>query len=369
MDYGALLSRIAAIPGYSSLAEEIISQGALKPTEGELEDPAHPAIYPTAGPQERPLSEEERRVFDLVVRRVLSCFGKEAVREESAVEISVGRHVFKLEETRVLAPGWMRFEVDWRAESRQSVTSMLRAGDRVDVVDVSAENRFRAPSARYNQATLLEKMEREGIGTKSTRADVISTLLDRGYVGGGRDLAPMELGLSVIEAMREYCPQIISTNLTRQMESQLERIETSGEGGEDLFEETAATLLRQVANVRAHGEDIGSRLRESTSERTTSQNVLGSCPVCKEGKLTIVRSSKSGKRFAGCTNYPSRCRASAPLPQRGVIRTTSRRCSSCGWPMVYVSTRRRPWKLCVNDRCPRKVNVFAIQEFRRIKKS
>ena len=78
----------------------------------------------------------------------------------------------------------------------------------------------------------------------------------------------------------------------------------------------------------------------------------------------MVRSTcKSGKRFVGCTNYP---KGSAGHPRRspqlrGTIRVSSKPCGSCGWPVVYVRLGRRPWRLCVNDRCPRKVNVYALQ--------
>ena len=87
--------------------------------------------------------------------------------------------------------------------------------------------------------------------------------------------------------------------------------------------------------------------------------------MCREGKLWIVRSRKSGKRFVGCTNYARGCRASAPLPQRGTIKAALKPCRSCGWPVVYVRLGRRPWRLCVNDRCPRKVNVYAMQNLQK----
>ncbi|MEM4297826.1 MAG: DNA topoisomerase, partial [Nitrososphaerota archaeon] len=85
-----------------------------------------------------------------------------------------------------------------------------------------------------------------------------------------------------------------------------------------------------------------------------AQNILGPCPMCKGGMLTIIRSHKSGKRFVGCTNYSKGCRASAPLPQRGVIKATKKPCEACSWPIVYVKSGRIPWRLCVNPKCPLK---------------
>jgi DNA topoisomerase-1 len=361
-DYRNLLSKIAGIPGYANLVGDILSKGAPHPTEGPNTDPAHPAIYPTGESARRPLTAEERRVFDLVVRRFLSCFGEDAVREASSAAISVGEHEFTVEEIQVVVPGWMKFAVEGRtAEDASTVTQSLREGDRVKVEGVDVEEHHRAHRPRYNQATLLEKMESEGIGTKATRADTMSTLLVRGYVAG-TTLVPTELGFALIDAMRDHCPQIISTRLTRDVEAHLERVENSGEMGWEFFEVTLSSLLTQIGEVRLHEREISNGMLGSGPEGAPGQMVLGRCPVCKEGKLWVVRSRKSGKRFVGCTNYPKGCTASAPLPQRGAIKTTAKPCTSCGWPVVYVRMGRYPWRLCVNDRCPRKVNVYAMQK-------
>jgi DNA topoisomerase-1 len=361
IDYARLLSKIAVIPGYSEMVGGLLSRGALQPTEGQRSDLAHPAIYPTGESARRPLTVDEKQVFDLVVRRFLSCFGEEAVSEARAVEVSVGKHVFRAEETEALVLGWTKFVGGGpAADGAPGAISALREGDRVDVEVIVVEEHIRAHPARYNQATLLERMEKEEIGTKATRADIISTLLDRGYVAG-EALVPTELGFSLVEVMREHCPQIISTRLTRDIETQLERVESSGYLGGDLLEETLTMLLAQIGEMRLHEGEIANGMRGSVSESVLAQAILGVCPVCKVGRLRLVRSYKSGKRFVGCTNYSKGCRASAPLPQRGSIKTTSKPCGSCGWPVVYVRMGRHPWKLCVNDRCPRKVNVYAMQ--------
>ena len=365
LDYGRLLSRIAAIPGYSGLVGEVLSRGVLRPTEGQGTDPAHPAIYPTGESARRPLSVEERKVFDLVVRRFLSCFGEDAVRETRSVEISVGGHKFVVEETMVLVPGWTKLEVGGGpADAASGETASLREGDLLSVGTVTIEEHMRGRPARFNQATLLEKMEREGVGTKATRADIISTLIARGYVSG-ETLVPTDLGFALIQAMLDHCPQIVSTSLTRDVETQLERIEGSGETGADFFEQMLSTLMTQLGEMRLHEGEIAGSMRGAVSEKARAQTTLGNCPVCKEGKLVVIRSRKSGKRFVGCTNYPKGCRASAPLPQRGTIKPTSKPCSSCGWPVVYARLGRRPWRLCVNDRCPRKVNVYTMQNLQR----
>jgi DNA topoisomerase-1 len=362
LDYAKLFSRIAALQGYSEPAGEVIARGVFHPSQGAGVDLAHPAIHPTGESPRRALAMEERRIFDLVVRRFISCFGEAAVQEVSSAEIAVGSHRFGIEEKRLLVPGWMKLARDSRAADDNRVTLALQVGDGVSVESIAIEEHMRARLPRYNQASLLEKMEKEGIGTKATRADVISTLLKRGYVSGD-GLVPSELGLALIELMRQHCPQIISTRMTREMEAQLERIERVGYIGSEFFEETLSSLLTQLYQLKSHREEIAQRVgRSIPGQGASAMTVLGACPLCKDGKLWVVRSKKSGKRFVGCTNYSKGCTASAPLPQRGTVRASPKPCTSCGWPVVYVRLGRRPWRLCVNDKCPKKVNVYAMQD-------
>jgi len=272
----------------------------------------------------------------------------------------MGEHSFEVQEKRAVEAGWTKYAARETPQTGMAPPLDLREGELLLLSDVAIQEKFSAPPVRYNQSTLLGKMEKEGIGTKSTRADIIATLLRRAYVTGRVALSPTDLGFSLVENLQRFCPQIISTELTRDVEAQLERVEVSAEDGRYFFERTVSELIDQISQVKRHGNNVSVGMRRSFPE-SSPLLALGPCPVCKDGELRVVRSRKSGKRFVGCTRYSEGCRASAPLPQRGAIRATPKPCSGCGWPVVYVKFGRRPWRLCVNDRCPRKVNVYKMQ--------
>lgn len=359
-DYVRLLSDVGRASGYSAVVEKILSRGPPHPTQGRGVDPAHPAIYPTGEPPKRNLGSEESRVYSLIARRLISCFDEDAVLEEKEATVSVRRHEFLATETRTLVPGWMKLS-GWTARRGGGELPPLREGEAVTCKEVKVEERQRPSPPRYNQLSLLEKMEAEEIGTKATRADIVSTLFARGYLTGVRSLTPTDLGFALIEAMSVSCPDIISTKMTREVEAQLEDIEQRGEAGLDFYERTLTSLFACLAEVRSREGEIAERLKTTPSVAAGGDmTVLGRCPVCREGDLWVVRSRKSGKRFVGCTNYSKGCRASAPLPQRGGIAAASRPCRSCGWPIVHVKAGRRPWRLCVNDKCPSKVNPYRM---------
>ncbi|MDA4113876.1 MAG: DNA topoisomerase I, partial [Thaumarchaeota archaeon] len=352
--YREILSNLGRMQEYSAPVEELLKKGGLRPREGEKFDNAHPAIYPTGELPRRALDPSESRLFDLIVRRFLVCFAEDAIRERLSVEIEVGggEHVFRMTGRRTLRAAWMRYYSKYIGIEDRSIPS-LKKGDILSVVRVDCTEKFELGPSRYNQSSLLEKMERESIGTKATRAETISTLISRGYISGD-SLAATDLGISVIETMQEYCPQIVSPELTRETEEALEEIERGADDGTALIERVIDLLSKQIEALKSSESEIGRRMNDSAIQTSISQSILGACPVCKTGRLRIIRSFKTKKRFVGCTGYPTGCRASAPLPQRGTIKVAKQTCRSCGWPVVYVRAGRYPWRLCVNIDCPSK---------------
>ena len=85
----------------------------------------------------------------------------------------------------------------------------------------------------------------------------------------------------------------------------------------------------------------------------TTEGGLVPCPACGLGQLMMIRSSKSGKRFIGCSNFYGGCDASSPLLQRARLRATKKPCSACGWPEVIFrySTRQKWTRQCSNISC------------------
>ncbi len=351
INYRKILNGLKAMREYRQFADEILV-GHLAPRQGPKEDPAHPAIYPTGESPTRQLNAREVKLLDLIVRRFVAAFSKQALRERLSALIRVGKYDFKIFGRRTLDEGWLRYYSIYSGIEDASLPP-LEEGARVKVIAVNAVEKFEQHPPRYNQASLLEKMEAQGVGTKTTRAETISTLYSRDYITG-ESIVATDIGFSVVEAMKLYSPNIISSQMTSDVETQLSRIEAGEITGEEVLEDTASKLTESVSMIKNAEIKIGGEIRQALIRTVRTQNLLGPCPICKSGELTIIRSRRTRKRFVGCTNYANGCRASAPLPQRGLIRTTTKVCATCGWPIVYVRLTRIPWRLCVNLNCPDK---------------
>jgi len=354
IDYKEILSSLKRKPAYSKLASKLLEKEELKPREGAKEDPAHPAVYPTGNLPEKPLGIPEKRIWDLVVRRFMAVFGEEALKESLKVRLDVNGHGFFLRGRRILREGWMEYYKPYvRAE--EVLLPRIEEGDKIRLRKVTREDKFTSPPSRYNPASLLKKMETLGIGTKATRAEIIQTLYNRGYVRDERIIVT-ELGFDVIDVLGKYAPAVTSAKLTQELEGKMEQIQNNHVTRETVLEEVVEQLKPQLEQFKENEEPIGEALTKAIKKAQIQERIVGKCPNCGTGNLTIIYSRKTRKRFIGCSNYfKGLCSTSFPLPQRGTVKPTGNNCKACGWPQVLVWLRgRRPWRLCFNPDCPLK---------------
>jgi DNA topoisomerase-1 len=351
INYRSILRNLSSVPEYRILATDLLDKSVLKPHEGDREDSAHPAIYPTGNLPERILEKPERNIWDLVVRRFMAVFGEPVLGQSVKANIKVGGCHFYIGRKQTLEPGWHRFYEPY-FKSEETSLPLVKKGQQVDFKQVMVEMRFTEPPPRYNPSSLLQKMEEVGIGTKATRADTIQTLYERKYIRNER-MTVTDLGFEVLEILKNYCKKVVSVEMTKDLEDRINRICQNGEKREDVLDGAVETLGPMIKELKQKEVEIGEQLSNAVEKTRLEENIIGGCPVCKTGKLLTIYSKKSGKRFVGCTNYfKGLCRASFALPQKGTIKVHSKNCSGCGWPTVQVRTRgRRTWVLCFNPDC------------------
>lgn len=352
--YASILKKLNKTPQYRTLTAELLAESPLRPSEGKKEDPAHPAIFPTGNLPQQPLDHAEKKILDLVVLRFLATFGEPALKQITKACVRIGNHPFHLEGTQTVKQGWLRFYGPYEGFDDMALPTM-KEGQSIHVERVDLRCGFTKPPPRYNPGSILRKMEREQIGTKATRAEIAETLQDRKYAKG-ETIVVTDLGFEVLEILEKYCPAVVSVKMTRELEREMERIQTEERNKEKIVSEAVEILRPVLERIKQNEEVIGERLSDAVRKRKAEELMLGKCPVCKSGMLIILRSKKSGKRFVGCTNFfKGLCRTSAPLPQRGTVKPLGRNCPVCKWPLAQAKMKeRRPWTLCLNPKCPRK---------------
>ncbi len=353
--YKTILEKLGKTPEYAKHAAELLSKSTLTPNEGKKFDPAHPAIYPTGNLPEKSLVPAERNIFDLIIKRFLAVFGDPAIRQSIHVAVNINGNLFRVNAARTLFDGWLHFYKPY-VQLKDELLPPLFEGQKVSVKQIVLSEHFTKPPARFNPRSLLLKMEKEKIGTKATRAAIIQTLYNRKYLNGTGNFYVSDLGFEVIRVLLKYCPTVVYPEMTRMLESKMEAIQQGIETKQNVLQNAIETLKIVTSEFKKKEAAIGAKLIQPLKKSKPKEKIVGTCPKCNDGKLVILRSKKTGKRFVGCTNYfEGKCNTAFPLPQTGTVKPLRSICKSCGSPIVAITLRaKRLWKLCLNPNCSSK---------------
>jgi DNA topoisomerase-1 len=349
-----LLSKNSTIVDRNKI-QELLLQKHLVPYQGIEEDPAHPAIYPTGG-RPKKLSVLQNKILDLIIKRFLATFGDSAVTNSNEVTISVNGHDFFVKGNAILNYGWIPLYNPYFSIKEMRLPHLVK-GDSIQVNEVTASEDFTRPLARYNQASLLEKMESVGIGTKSTRAETINLLLKRKYIIQDKiGLEPTELGFAILDTMKKFIPDIISTKLTAFLESSIRRVEEGELDMINLRKHLEKSLLNPLDKIKINELAIGNEIKNGLATSKVERS-FGKCPKCHIGEMVLIKSNKTKKRFLACSKFRlTGCKTITIVPQFGLIKKGDCICT-CGWPILSVMFKRKsPQKICVNRSC--RENLF-----------
>lgn len=348
-----ILSKLGNQSKYQMLVNEIINRKKYKPYEGKKEDAAHPAIHPTGNIPQQDISDQELKVYDLIVRRYLSVFGEPAIKTVKNIEISVNSHIFKTSGQSISKKGWMIYYSPYITLKEKNAPDW-KVGDTVYFRDVYYEQRFTKPPTRYNESTLLREMENKKIGTKATRAAIIKTLFDRGYIEGDI-IEPTLLGKAVVEVLEEHYPTLVQPEMTRELEDLMDRVTENEIDINDFLVQIKFELKNLLIEFHKKESEVGISLYERIIKDKRENTIeLGQCPKCKVGKLRVIKSKKTGKRFVACSSFNNpdiMCDLTYPLPKNGKIIATNSTCKYDNLPIIEWKIRGHTKRICINNNC------------------
>jgi DNA topoisomerase-1 len=263
---------------------------------------AHEAIRPTSVARTPEsvapyLNEDQRKLYEMIWKRALSCQMTPAKFDTVAVDLTAGGagNVFRATGQTMVFPGFFAVyheDEDDAVEEEDKRLPALEKGDTVPILRLHGEQHFTQPPPRYSEASLVKALEQYGIGRPSTYASIISTLVNREYVVlEKKRFQPTDVGRVVNKFLTEHFAHWVDYEFTAKLENELDDISNGKEEWIPVLERFWKDFSAQV------GE------KESVSRKDVTQEVLEEqCPKCNAHKLTI-RLGRRG-RFIGCSGYP-----------------------------------------------------------------
>jgi DNA topoisomerase-1 len=276
-------------------------------TKKDAQD-AHEAVRPTSmafSPEvvERFLAEDEMKLYRLIWNRFVASQMMPALYDQTTIDVAAGgnnglEHLFRATGSVLKFEGYLKVYQegkDQADEEDEELKHRLPAVSQGEILRLKAlhpDQHFTEPPPRYNEATLVKKLESDGVGRPSTYASIISTILEREYVTkeGGR-FKPSELGMVVTDLLLESFNDIFEVKYTARMEEELDEIEEGKLDWRAAMAEFYDKFERDLKHAEEHMTDI--KRMEKPTDLT--------CDKC--GKPLVIKWGKHGS-FIACTGYP-----------------------------------------------------------------
>ena len=314
---------------------------------------AHEAIrpsYPERTPEsiKQYLDNDQYRLYKLIWDKFMSSQMAKAEVANKSLEIKAGDYTLKAGTSKVTFDGFLKLynDADEQEKDADAKIPDLEKGDKVNCSKVTPKQHFTQPPPRYNEASLVKALEEHGIGRPSTYATIITVIQTRKYVEKkDKALHPTLLGRTVSKQLVAQFADIMDYKFTAGMETKLDEIAEQKAVWDKVLEDFYAPFIEEVNKALQTGErvKIESKIK---------------CPNC--GKPMVLRTSKFGTQFLGCSGYPE-CKTMMSL--NALSEETSdedeakepevceEKCEKCGSDMVFKTGPYGKYMECTNSEC------------------
>ena len=328
---------------------------------------AHEAIRPinldiTPASVKNSLDKKHYNVYKLIYDRFIASQMAEAQYNSMHVEADSAGYIFKASGKSLLFAGYTAAYQDYSKGDEEEESSKLlppvEEGDKLSLNELTKEQKFTRPPARYTDASLVKAMEEKGIGRPSTYASIISVLTKRHYVEkDGKYMVPTDVAYKITDMLVKYFTDIMDVGFTAHMEDDLDKIEDGGCDWHKIISDFYPGFAENLKQASTDGDELtdilcvkcGSPMIRrigkygkylACSNYPTCSNIVSEseteisemrCPKC--GANMVVKSGKFGK-FLACPNYPE-CSSILPIDAK----ITEEKCTDCGTNMLLKKGR------------------------------
>ncbi len=315
---------------------------------------AHEAIRPTSVLREplkikQYLSNDEFKLYSLIYKRTLASLMADAILDQTTVVLDNNGYTFKTTGSIIIFDGYLKVYGDYESSDDKVIPDFVVGEDKI-TKDVEKKQHFTQPPARYTEATLIKKLEEDGIGRPSTYATIIDTIKTHDYVVlEDKKFKPTDMGFETTDNLQDFFSDIINTEYTSNMETELDDI---AEG-----ELKKTDVLTDFWNLFEPRVEAAFKEMEKKGPEETGET----CPEC--GSPLVIRKSKFGE-FVACSNYPT-CKYIKNDKKEEVVEICD--CPKCDGKIVekrsrkgklfygcnhYPKCKTAYWDKPINKKCP-----------------
>jgi len=322
---------------------------------------AHESIRPTYvfnHPEsiKKYLTNDQYKLYNLIWQRFVASRMKAAYLEKITIDIEAGRYIFRTSGYRILFKGYMILY----GQNNQDLDKIpnLEEKDKLKLLKIKANQSFTKPLPRYTEASLVKRLEKEGIGRPSTYVPTISTLQYRTYVEKvNKKFKPTELGKTVNSFLIQYFSDIVNVAFTAKMEKQLDEIESDKKKWKNVLDKFYKAFSKDL--------EKGNQAQKIEMPKVFSDEICDKC-----GSKMLIKNGRFGK-FLACSRFP-KCKNTKPFldkigiscPEEGcsgeIIRKKTKKGRTFYGCSNYPKCSFVTWNKPINKRCPQCNSILVI---------
>lgn len=297
------------------------------------------------------LEKDQYRLYRLIWERMVASQMSDAEYYVTDVDVAANQLTFKAKGEMVKFRGFTAIYKNASTTEKEENSRLpeMETGEGLNLVEIKKEQKFTKPPSRYTEASLVKILEEKGIGRPSTYAPTIATIKSRDYVEVvDKHFVPTELGVTVTKLMKEYFEDIVNLTFTAEMEERLDKVADGENNWVDLIENFYVGFKKELDHAQESAESVTIADPESDVD----------CELC--GRRMVIKKGKYGK-FLACPGFPE-CKNTKPYYEK-----TGGLCPKCGGDLVkrtskkgrtfyscanYPDCEYMNWDLPVSEKCP-----------------
>ena len=314
----------------------LLKDKRMTPTKGKKDLGDHPPITPLESLEFDNLKFENNiqiKVYELLTRHYLALFGESALESKQRLKILIKEEPFVAQLVSLISPGFLEIAPFLKPKYEKEIQI---TGDEIPVKEIKFEQKETKPPPRYTDTSLLKLMEKNHLGTKSTRPAIIKLLQTRILIKRIKySYIITDLGKFLIESLIEVWLPFLKPDFTRRVEGKLEEIKDNKKQMIEVVDEIRNEFLQLFDKFLVNKRKLISKIDAYKMDFTiplTSSN----CPFCNKNPMKFI--DIKNKRFLVCSD--ENCKQFLSLPKNGKLQLLDSVCSICNFNIFRVSLKK-----------------------------
>jgi len=335
-NHNEILQKFTSHSKFKIYTIDLLRNKRINPTKGKKDMGDHPPITPLESLEfssSKFENELQKKVYNLLSRHFLALFGEPALESKQFLKILIKNEPFNAQIVSLIRPGFLEIAPFLKPKYEEEIQII---GNEIPIKEIFFKQKETKPPSRYNDTSLLKLMERNHLGTKSTRPIIIKILETRKLIKRTQKYYLIsDLGKFIIGNLIEIWLPFLKPDFTRRVEVNLEKIKDKKKKMEDVVDEIRKEFLLLFDKFLINKHRLIPKI-EDYKMNIRIPLTSAKCPSCNKNPMKFI--DIKNKRFLVCSD--DNCKTFLSLPKNGKLELLDSLCSICNFNIFKVSLKK-----------------------------